>query len=160
MKWTSGIKALTLDLTKIPIWLHLCYIPLKLFNQDGFSHIASVIGKPLYMDNVTVACKRLAYAKVCVKVDVSTVIPTFVKLIMRDDSIALIIVEVHWYPLKCGTCMLFGHTDKSCPRVGKKLWVPKPKIDNQQKINKLDAGNPIAISQQMINEMIDGPTTD
>ncbi|XVF39101.1 hypothetical protein PTKIN_Ptkin01aG0008300 [Pterospermum kingtungense] len=64
----------------------------------GLNHIASVIGIPLYIDQITATCKRLSYAKVCVEIDVDKEIPSSVKVVMNDGSIMPIAVEVPWYP--------------------------------------------------------------
>lgn len=77
------------------------------------------------MDSVTALCKRLAYAKVCVEIDVDKEVPCTVKLVMRDESISLISVEVPWFPVKCVTCKIFGHSIKACPKVVRKEWQAK-----------------------------------
>ncbi|XVF79325.1 hypothetical protein PTKIN_Ptkin14bG0212400 [Pterospermum kingtungense] len=105
---------LELDLSSIPIWLNLRHVPLELFSLEGLSHIVSVIGTPLYMDRITVSCKRLTYAKMCVEIGVDRDIHSFVKVLMRDGSFVHIGVEVPWYPQKCMSCKVFGHNDKTC----------------------------------------------
>lgn len=118
-KWVPGIKPLNINLSKIPALLHLKGVPLELFNKIGLSHIASVIGIPLCMDSITATRKRIAYAKVCVEVDVSKEIPSSVKLILKDGSESSIEVEVPWYHVKCTNCNVFGHSLKTCSKTGK-----------------------------------------
>lgn len=124
-KWTPRIKPIDINLKKVPLWIHLKDVPLELFNREGLSYIASVIGKPLYMDSVTASCKSLAYAKVCVEIETEQEIPTSVKLLMRDGSISLVMVDIPWYPTKCSVCNLFGHTVKTCVKTVKKVWQDK-----------------------------------
>ncbi|XVE64166.1 hypothetical protein DITRI_Ditri07aG0080200 [Diplodiscus trichospermus] len=54
-KWELRLTTLDLDLTRIPLWVHLSNIPLELFTKEGLSYIASTIGSPLYMDRITAA---------------------------------------------------------------------------------------------------------
>ena len=51
------------NMEKLPVWIHLDNVPLKLFNQKGLSYNASAIGNPLYMDRITAGQQRLAFAK-------------------------------------------------------------------------------------------------
>lgn len=124
-RWRSGIKPLEINLSKVPVWLHLKGVPLELFNRDGLSYIASVIGKPLCMDPATAARKRLTFAKVCIEMEAGKEIPEHVKVVMRDGSITLIAVEVPWSPTKCTKCNSFGHTVKTCNKQEKKIWQVK-----------------------------------
>ena len=76
-KWEPGMEMLEFNMEKLPIWIHLGNVPLKLFNQKGLSYIASAIGNPLYMDRITVGQQRLAFAKICVKIGASIEIPKY-----------------------------------------------------------------------------------
>lgn len=144
-KWVPGIKPLEINLSKVPLWLHLLNVPLELFNREGLSYIASVIGRPLYMDSISAACKRLVYAKVCVEIDVEKEVPSTVKLVMRDSSISLISVEVPWFPTKCSTCNIFGHSAKTCSKVGKKTWQVKKDLPSKANENlPSSVGNSLA----------------
>lgn len=58
-KWIPGIKPLQVNLSKLPIWLHLREVPLELFNREGVSYIASVIERHFYIDNITSALRGL-----------------------------------------------------------------------------------------------------
>lgn len=86
------------------------------------------------MDNITVACKRLAYAKICVEIDVDKKIPSSVNLVMRDEIISLISMDVSWFPTNCTTCNVFGHSVKTCPKVEREVWQVKKYLP--PKVNK------------------------
>ena len=79
-KWEPGMKYLEFNMTKLPIWIQMNNVPLELFTQKGISHIASVLGKPLYMDSFTAKQQRLAYAKVCVEVEATMEISSHIEV--------------------------------------------------------------------------------
>ncbi|KAK2655060.1 hypothetical protein Ddye_008112 [Dipteronia dyeriana] len=43
--------------TKISVWAKLFNIPHEYWNEEGLSHIASAVGKPLYADSLTESMK-------------------------------------------------------------------------------------------------------
>ncbi|XVE74386.1 hypothetical protein DITRI_Ditri12bG0012800 [Diplodiscus trichospermus] len=115
-KWEPSMSSLDFDLAKIPIWIHLRNVPLELFTRSGLSYIASAVGIPLYMDRITTSYQRLAYAKVCVEIEVSSKIPSSIEVRMKDGSPISISVEVPWHPQRCTNCSLFGHSPNTCQR--------------------------------------------
>ncbi|KAK8700525.1 hypothetical protein V6N13_018919 [Hibiscus sabdariffa] len=119
-RWEPNMPSLNFDLEKILMWIHLTGIPLELFSKRGLSYIASVIGTPLYMDNVTGSRQRLAYAKVCVEISVNSCLPDSVNVVLGNGSLASVGVDVPWMPPKCSRCCIFGHLDKLCPFSGEK----------------------------------------
>ena len=123
------MESLEFNMEKLPIWIHLGNVPLELFTKNGLSYIASAIGNPLYMDRITATQQRLAFAKICVEIDVSTDIPRFIEVRRRNGELINISVEVPWWPQKCTKCCIYGHVDRNCPKKIKvpaaKVWVPK-----------------------------------
>ena len=75
---------------KLPVWIHLGNIPLELFTPNGLSYITNALGTPLYMDHVMASQQRLAYAKICVELEVTMEIPQCIEVVMRDGSVAKI----------------------------------------------------------------------
>ncbi|XVF82969.1 hypothetical protein PTKIN_Ptkin16aG0095000 [Pterospermum kingtungense] len=128
-KWEPRLRALDLDLKRIPVWVHLHDVPYELFTKKGLSYIASVIGHPLYMDKFIAKQQRLAYAKVCIELDAAREIPKLVKVRMKDGSLISVRVEVPWFPTRCQHCCIFGHGNKECPKkhvvASNKVWVVK-----------------------------------
>ena len=128
-RWEPGMRSLEFNMAKLPLWIHLSNIPLELFTQTRISYIASAVGNPLYMDRFTASQQRLAFAKVCIKVESAKEIPHTMEVQLRDGSLVSIHVEVPWKPMRCLQCNIFGHGDKTCPRKVQtvKAWVPTAK---------------------------------
>ncbi|XP_022765943.1 uncharacterized protein LOC111310812 [Durio zibethinus] len=102
-------------MNRIPAWIHLKNVPLELYTKKGLSYTASALGIPLYMDKITANFEGLAYAKICVEIEVNVDIPRY--------------IDVH--------CKVFGHSDKSCmnrPMVAEaRVWQPKKSKEQRAK---------------------------
>ncbi|KAG5531569.1 hypothetical protein RHGRI_026246 [Rhododendron griersonianum] len=83
------------------------------WTEEGLSYLASAIGKPLYADEMTEATSRISYARICVEVDVQSVLPHSIDLITSSGRLVKINVKYPWRPLKCVSCKVFGHTECS-----------------------------------------------
>ncbi|GJZ86040.1 RNA-directed DNA polymerase, eukaryota, reverse transcriptase zinc-binding domain protein [Tanacetum coccineum] len=74
-KWDPIIGLERKEENKIPIWAKLKNVPPEAWTRDGISALASSLGKPLRMDNITAqACQtgrgRATFARVLVEFDV------------------------------------------------------------------------------------------
>ncbi|KAF7145087.1 hypothetical protein RHSIM_Rhsim04G0153000 [Rhododendron simsii] len=74
-QWSPQLELKKEQFTKVPIWAQLYNVPLQLWHEDGLSFIASAIGVPLYAEKPTESCKRLSYARLCVEVEVGSILP-------------------------------------------------------------------------------------
>ena len=102
------------QLSKIPIWVQFYNVPLDYWTEEGLSYIARAVGKPLYADTMTVSCKRLSFARICVKVDVHSVLTQNIDLQLANGMCFEVMVKYQWKPLKCSNCKVFGHNESSC----------------------------------------------
>ncbi|KAL2225574.1 UNVERIFIED_CONTAM: hypothetical protein Sindi_3033500, partial [Sesamum indicum] len=94
----------------------------------------------MYPDEITKACTRLDFARVCVMLDVSSKLPKPIIIMTPDEeggeTLCKIDVEYEWIPPKCTNCMTLGHSVKDCalnkpskpiiPPVT--VYVPKPGV--------------------------------
>ncbi|MBA0709275.1 hypothetical protein Golax_024315, partial [Gossypium laxum] len=96
----------------MPNWVQLSLVPLELFTQKGLSYIASALGSPFYMDNITTLQQRLTYVKVCFEISVDFELPGFINVELHDGSFVSIRVEVLWLPMHCLQCQSFSHSGK------------------------------------------------
>ncbi|GJU35116.1 RNA-directed DNA polymerase, eukaryota, reverse transcriptase zinc-binding domain protein [Tanacetum coccineum] len=76
---------------QLPIWIRMCNVPLEAWTSNGISALASRLGKPLVMDNVTAEmCKmgvgRVGHARVLVEVSANKCIPKVIDVVYRDKD--------------------------------------------------------------------------
>ncbi|KAK8577610.1 hypothetical protein V6N13_027879 [Hibiscus sabdariffa] len=130
-KWEPNLRRLDFDLKKIPVWVQLYNVPLKLFSRRGLSYIASAIGVPLYMDTITASKGKLEFAKVCIEIEVGARFPKVIPVQLRDGTIVSVTVHIPWSPPSCSKCQVFGHLDRACFATDhgtvkeKHIWVVK-----------------------------------
>ncbi|KAL7246411.1 hypothetical protein ACSBR2_001502 [Camellia fascicularis] len=111
-QWKRMMKLAKEKFTKIPIWVKFFNIPMEYWDPDGFSRVASTIGTPLFLDQLTARGSKLTFARVCIEIEVTSKLPTYFQ-ILCDDEAVLIRVEYQGLPAICQHCQIFGHeTDK------------------------------------------------
>ncbi|GKB24961.1 RNA-directed DNA polymerase, eukaryota, reverse transcriptase zinc-binding domain protein [Tanacetum coccineum] len=107
-------------------------IPLEAWTKDGISAMASSLGKPLRMDNITAqACVaergRAEFARVLVEFEVKKdfkehMLSKFNKILRScrywETKKVKVDVEYQWKPDICSHCMVFGHNKKVCKTLG------------------------------------------
>ncbi|GAV62976.1 DUF4283 domain-containing protein/zf-CCHC_4 domain-containing protein, partial [Cephalotus follicularis] len=113
-KWTKGMSLKLEDCNSIPIWVKLSNVPVHLWSKLGLSYIASVLGRPLYMDTPTTNRHSLTFARVCVDMLASSPFPSSIALDFDDGSSTVVNVEYPWKPQACSLCKVFDHSNKSC----------------------------------------------
>ena len=94
--------------------MHFFDIPLEFWNPKGLSFIASLIGKPLHVDQVMETCCRMSYARVCIEVSADKDFIHDFDLEVDDELSGSTVsnrihVEYQWTPLRCKKCSSFGH---------------------------------------------------
>ncbi|GAV77035.1 DUF4283 domain-containing protein [Cephalotus follicularis] len=113
-----------LCLRKIPVWVKLFNIPLEYWTECGLSSIASAIGKPLHADSDTESLRRISFARVCVEIDVDSLLTSSFGLKIADTVID-IFVQYAWNPLRCDHCKFFGHgTSNYRLNISRVAWRP------------------------------------
>ena len=65
------------------------------------SKAASLIGKPLYMDNATATGERLAYARCFVEISASKQLPSQKTLEVEEGERVTVPVSYEWIPPLC-----------------------------------------------------------
>ena len=91
-QWKPQMNFEKNEFTKIPIWIQFFNVPLDYWTEQGISYIASAVGRPLYADAITEAGKRLSFAKICVEVEVDSILPSSFDLrFSNGESIEILI---------------------------------------------------------------------
>ncbi|KAJ6676010.1 ZINC KNUCKLE CX2CX4HX4C-RELATED [Salix viminalis] len=123
--WLFGGKAILLQqwhhlfafdknkISKLPVWVRLHGLPFPLWNKEGLSQAASMIGRPLSCDSQTHNCERLEYARLCVEIDASLSKISCFDIInpLSSDPIT-VEVEYEWMPPHCTSYKIYGHSCK------------------------------------------------
>ncbi|KAL0295047.1 UNVERIFIED_CONTAM: hypothetical protein Sradi_6854500 [Sesamum radiatum] len=143
--------------TKIPVWIKFKHLPMEYWTEDGLSAVASGVGVPLYADKVTKACSRLDYARVCVMLDYSTVLPKHVVVIspiLRDgkEVPTKVDIEYEWLPQKCRKCCSLGHSAANCPEEKRRSSVPITVFVRKEKSTGVDCSKGGEVASQ-VDEM-------
>ncbi|KAK3221995.1 hypothetical protein Dsin_009020 [Dipteronia sinensis] len=122
-KWHPRLILTKETYSKIPVWVKLFNNPHEYWNEEGLSHIASAVGKPLYADSLTESMKRISYASVCIEIDATCELVDSFDLFMGDNSgpnlgeSVEILVKYQWKPKICTECKSFGHSITICPKL-------------------------------------------
>ena len=120
--WHVGLELSKEAQSTIPIWVNIYNIPLEYWNPEGLGYIASVIGKPLYVHNMTASCRRISFARLCIEVsaefdlikefDIEYIDPS-----SGEQTLISLKVEYQWSPIRCAKCKKFGHNCAKLPKV-------------------------------------------
>ena len=80
--------------------------------KDPLSRLANVLGKPLYVDQVTSNQDRITYARVLINTDITISYKNKVIVEDEDGKILTLKVEYKWKPLVCSKCnsLLLTHS--------------------------------------------------
>lgn len=127
--WTPEVSLEREGLASVPIWVKLPGLKLHLWSTQSLSKIASLIGRPQYM--MKAKRSRLAYARVCVEIDIGCKLPEVVSVMEPDGAIVEQVVEYERVPMQCKVCSKFGHDEGKCikkPMV-KQVWQVKQKVE-------------------------------
>ncbi|GAV83002.1 DUF4283 domain-containing protein/zf-CCHC_4 domain-containing protein, partial [Cephalotus follicularis] len=128
-RWTKGMSLKLEECNTIPVWVKLSNVPIQFWTKTGLSYIASVLGRPLYMDAPTTNRHTLTYARVCVDMATSSPFPSIILLDLDDGVTTTIGVEYPWRPQACTMCKVFDHSNKTCPKATRREWLPKPVVE-------------------------------
>ncbi|GJR37132.1 RNA-directed DNA polymerase, eukaryota, reverse transcriptase zinc-binding domain protein [Tanacetum coccineum] len=125
-KWSLDVSLDKPEPNKIPLWVKMFDIPLEAWNKKGISKLASSLGKPLVMDEMTAnMCQygrgRIGFARVLVEVDAGKQFKEGIDVQYRDNNGNIvrtkkIRIEYAWKPPVCEFCKVFGHSHKICKK--------------------------------------------
>ncbi|GAV92869.1 DUF4283 domain-containing protein/zf-CCHC_4 domain-containing protein [Cephalotus follicularis] len=132
-KWSRDLPMVLEDCKTMPVWVKLSGVPVQYWTKLGLSHIASVLGKPLYMDVNTTKRHSLSFARICVDMDATSSFPNSIDLELENGCTTSIGVEYPWRPAACTLCRVFDHSNKTCPKAVRREWIPRPILMAQRK---------------------------
>lgn len=132
--WSPTIGLERDILTTVPVWVRFPSLHLKLWSRTVISYMASIIGKPLYMDNATATGERLEFARCFIEIEASAKLPKSVRLDLGNGDWYESPVQFEWVPPRCSKCKTFGHNDIHCPHLS-------DATDNISLVDKVSKGN-------------------
>ncbi|KAF8035999.1 hypothetical protein BT93_C1887 [Corymbia citriodora subsp. variegata] len=110
-QWQPMLELKKGEHTSVPVWIRLKNLPYELWSARGLSKVASILGKPLYVDQRTEQLKLISFARVCIELEASKAcyetVNVFINGVVREVE-----VEYEWKPISCQMCGVFGHR---CP---------------------------------------------
>ncbi|GAV92922.1 DUF4283 domain-containing protein/zf-CCHC_4 domain-containing protein [Cephalotus follicularis] len=151
-KWTKGMSLKLEECSSIPVWVKLSNVPVHLWTKLGLSYIASVLGRPLYMDAQTTNRQSLTHARICVDMSASSSFPSSILLDLEDGISTVVGVEYPWKPQACSLCKVFDHANKSCPKAARREWLPKAVVEASRRPD--DAEGWITVKRKHSQNMI------
>ena len=119
--WKPGMEMLNVQITSVPIWVKFFNIPLEYWTVTSLGYIASVVGIPMHLDNLTENHSRLSFARICIEVDVNCTFPKSALLDLGNGKYSTIRIEYPWVPQNCAHCKIFGHSQVKCKGVKEKV---------------------------------------
>ncbi|GAV76739.1 DUF4283 domain-containing protein [Cephalotus follicularis] len=128
-KWSKGMSLKLEECNTIHVWVKLSNVPIQFCTKMGLSYIASVLGRPLYMDASTTNKISLSYARVCVDMAATSSFPSSILLELEDGVTTSIGVEYPWRQQACTMCKVFDHSNRICPKATRREWLPKPVVE-------------------------------
>lgn len=149
-KWYPQMKMVKDQVQKIPQWVQFYNVPLEFWTAACLSYIATSVGQPLYMDQLTAKCKRLGINKVCVEIYVNSDLLDSFDLGFSSGEVAVIGIKYPWKPLECFEGKTSGHSTSACPKKqgkqtaggvsGPKLGRDKAPVNVTAKVHPVSVG--------------------
>lgn len=100
----------------MPVWIRLPNLPLHFWSPGSINRIASIVGKPLFLDDKSVNGEKLQFARVYVDVSARNPLPKFVSIEIEGEVGCCYdqTIEYETSLKSCTKCVDFGHTDETC----------------------------------------------
>ncbi|KAI0492043.1 hypothetical protein KFK09_026308 [Dendrobium nobile] len=124
-QWAVGSMSNASRKFTSPVWIRLPNLSLAYWDADNLARIATGIGEPLFMDEPTNSWNRCAFARICVRLDLSKKLPKGVWAHGLGGSFFQPI-EYEGIPLICLACGKVGHKAEACRDSSTKARVHRP----------------------------------
>ncbi|KAL2542217.1 Uncharacterized protein Adt_03195 [Abeliophyllum distichum] len=103
----------------MPLWVVLPGLPVDCWNAEALGMIASKIGRPISMDNLTYTKGRLSYARVLIEVDAAAKLVRNVNVLLATGKQRDQKVVYEHEPKFCSCCRMFWHSLSNCAALEK-----------------------------------------
>ncbi|CAH9098192.1 unnamed protein product [Cuscuta europaea] len=118
------------EFLKVPIWVKFPNLPMKLWNEDAMSEVASMVGVPFTTDKVTQERTNHKFARVLIEIDVSKPPTLSFPIRLPSRKVVKQFVVYETFPNFCFHCKEYGHHPFICKKLSKE------NLENDEKENK------------------------
>ena len=108
-KWYPNFDPDSFTISKLTVWVHFPNLPMEYFDEAFLQRLGQEIGKPLKVDDTTLAATRGKYARICVEVDLEK--PLISKFRLRRRVRRIEYEAMHLIYFQCGK---YGHRKEEC----------------------------------------------
>nr|XP_043620341.1 uncharacterized protein LOC122592208 [Erigeron canadensis] len=125
-EWNPDVNIERAEPNRLPIWVKLSNVPLEAWSLRGISTLASRLGKPLMMDNMTASmCHsgtgRAGFTRVLIEIEAGKEMLDKIEVVDKDElknikRTKYVTVDYAWRPVVCKHCNVFGHNDEKCAK--------------------------------------------
>ncbi|KAG5416159.1 hypothetical protein IGI04_003726 [Brassica rapa subsp. trilocularis] len=138
--WAPDFSPDEPPLTSAIVPVEMRNVPYLLFNRESLSRIATAIGKPDCLAPETERKENLEVAKLYVRVDLTSPLPSKIISGFSNGREVEIDVSYPWLPNKCALCNKFGHTEVKCPNRANGTTVEKQPLEIARRRSKSRPG--------------------
>ncbi|PKA47409.1 Uncharacterized protein AXF42_Ash021672 [Apostasia shenzhenica] len=112
--WAPNFTASSSVGSTTPLWIRLPGLPLYSWDVFNLARIVSALGTPLWVDPCTASVERVAYARVCVRIDLSLPLKSGIWI---DSCHGKFYQKIEYEGLSviCFNCGIVGHKEVNCP---------------------------------------------
>lgn len=120
---------------QVSVWVRFPKLPIHYWGSDALSKITGQLGEPLEMDMLTKMKEQPNFARVKVRMRITTVLQDSVKYVDEADRVIKQSMVYEWKPVLCTHCNMFGYDATDCRKAKepKQQWVPKQRQEWVQK---------------------------
>ncbi|CAH9092608.1 unnamed protein product [Cuscuta europaea] len=122
------------EFLKVPIWIKFPKLPVRLWNEDTISEVASMVGVPLTTDRITLEKANHNFARVLIEVDVTKPPPLSFPIKMTSGRTFEQRVLYETFPNYCFHCKQYGHHPFICKKLAAK---GKAEISEPEKVEAI-----------------------
>lgn len=116
------------------VWVRFPGLNLLYYDESVLLGLASVMGRPIRVDQNTLQVERGRFARVCVEIDLSKLLVG--KFWLKD----------HWYRIEyeglhliCSKCGCYGHLSRNCANLGSaSAAIISPTLPDMVSVENLD----------------------
>ncbi|KAL0906199.1 hypothetical protein M5K25_024673 [Dendrobium thyrsiflorum] len=115
-KWAPDFDPESMNGLFSPVWVRFPNLPLIYWDKKNINRIASMIGRPIWYDEITNVWGKSSYARVCISLDISKQLPkgTWIQGINGKFFQRCEFEEV---PIFCFGCGRIGHFKDNCQEI-------------------------------------------